>query len=200
VLRAGRGPHRTALLGLAVVALLVVALGAVVLARGGGPYTSRAVLAVDQPSVVRAGGDLGTIPKLVQLRGRLVAVAPTATVAGPAAERLGIDRAELTADLDVTAPEASLLVVVAARAGSAGDARDRAAAVSEELVAYLQETQARGGVAEEDRIVLVPVADARDGTRSDEDRKRNLVVGGAALSVLVAGAALWWWPWRDTTA
>lgn len=164
-------------------AVLLAGLSAAVTLRAPAEYRSAAVLLIDNPLALATAGDDATVNKLQQLRGKYATLANTELIARPVADELGIGVGEVIGATEVQPTPATLSLLVTATGPDPGRARALAAAMSEEIGAFVQAEHATYGVAEADRFSIRVVQEASPATQTSPSSDR--AVSSAALAFLV---------------
>lgn len=140
---------------LAAVFFVVGAAVAGLAARSASPtWQSTAILDIDQPRVVAAARDPAVIDKLSRLRYKYVGLVKTDRIAGPVAQALGEDVADVRKRLDAGAIPSDLLIRVGGTGADPAEARRTSDALAVALADYVAKEQADDGIPSEDRVMV----------------------------------------------
>jgi hypothetical protein len=125
----------------AILGALAAAGAAAVAMKAPTVYSSRALLQIDQPTIVLPSPDEGPLRKLSLLRLKYAELAGTPAIAGPAAAQLGIPRAALVASTSVAVPNSALVLTVFGRAHTRPQAERLANALAHSITTYVDNEQ-----------------------------------------------------------
>lgn len=167
-------------------AVLVSGLSAAATLSAAAEYRSAAVLLIDNPLALASSGDDATVNKLQQLRGKYATLANTELIAGPVAGKLGMSVGAVIGDTDVQVTPATLSLLVTAKGADPARTRALAAAVSEEIGAFVQTEHQTYGVAEPDRFSIRVVQEASPAIQTSPSSDRALSSAGVAFIVILA--------------
>lgn len=165
-------------------ATLLAGVSAAVTLRAAEAHESVAVLLIDNPLALATSGNESTVNKLEQLRGKYATLAHTDVIAGPVAQRLGLRVDEVIADTVVSPTPATLSLFVSARAAEPEQARALAAALSDEIGAFVAAEHEQHGVPAADRFTIRVVQPASSPVQVSPSSDR--AVSSALVSLLVA--------------
>lgn len=192
-----RAPRRTAgellhprpiAVTLAVLAFVLAgAVGAYGERHRGLTYASNEVLFIDQPLVIAASKDAGTIDKLARLRSQYAALLQTGVVADDIASRTGRSPGDVSSSVSALPAPTSLLIVLTAQDRDRAKAVALASASGDALIQYAATSQAQAGVPTAQRVVLSVVTPAH-GAHTVTRGKRAVATVAVVLGLL--GAAL----------
>lgn len=173
------------------VGLVAGALGYANVMRAAPQFQSTAVMLMDQPLTL-ATGDAGVVVKLNALRGKYVALIPTAEIVGPAARRANLPAGVVRAAQRPVIPAQTLTLLPTARAANAEQARAIAQATAETLQEYVADEQAATGLNPVQRVSLRIVQNAALGSKvaPSPSRGRQVAVVTGAVGMLLAYVAL----------
>ena len=177
--------------------LLLAALGFVLgaalsglVARSAAPtWQSTAILDIDQPRVVAAATDPAVLDKLSRLRFKYVGLVGTDRVAGPVAQALDEDVAEVRPRLSAVAVPQDLLIRALGTGSTAGEARRTADALAEALVQLVAKEQADDGIPPPQRVE-VRLVDVAAGAEQIGPSRASTGLATLLGGLLVAGAVL----------
>ena len=183
---------RTAPLPALLIAVLL-AIGAGVvgwnLNSAGTPvYTSRTVMAVDEPYGIATAGDEGLLLKLVTLRIKYQGLASTDAMAGPVAAKLGLPVSDVLSATSVALPSDSLTLVVTGTWTNAHEAQRISSAMAAEITSYVKTENAQYVVPPTDQFIIQTVDPTTPATLSTPSHRKSAADAfGLAVVVLIVG-------------
>jgi hypothetical protein len=180
-------PGRNLVLSLAI-ALLAAGLGATLVLREPGRWSSQATLVIDDPQQLATAGDDGLINKLNQLRLKYAGLVPTNAIAAPVAQQLGIDQGTVASSTAAVPAPDSLILYTEATASSPEMAQRMAQGVADELVTYVQNENARFQLPANLQYSFSVVNPAAGATQVAPSHSRAEAVAGALATVALIGA------------
>lgn len=154
-------------------------------------YTSRTVMAIDQPYGIATAGDEGILLKLEILRLKYQGLAGTDAMAGPAAKKLGVPVNTVLAGTSVALPNDSLLLVVTGTWTSPGEAEQLSSAMATEITTYVKTENTDYSVPAADQFFIDAVDPTTPATASTSSHSKSAAdAAGLALLGLILGFAL----------
>jgi uncharacterized protein involved in exopolysaccharide biosynthesis len=169
-----------------VASVLVAGLSAAVTLRAPAEYRSAAVLLIDNPLALASAGDDATENKLQQLRGKYATLANTELIAGPVADKLDMSVGAVIGATEVQPTPATLSLLVTAKGDDPARTQALAAAMSEEIGAYVQAEHETYGVAPADRFSIRVVQEATPAVQTSPSSDRALSSALVAFLVVLA--------------
>jgi capsular polysaccharide biosynthesis protein len=180
-------PKVAAVVAAVILGGIAAAVAAAIVASRPPVYTASAAVAVDQPRLVATGSDL-QVDKLSRIRAKYGPLVDTDTILGPLAAQLGTSSDYLRASLTTVSPLNSLLIVVTARTGKAGDSRRFANGAAEYLSTFADDEQRSNGIPADQRFILSVVDRAKGAQKLRPTRKRETAAAAIAGVVVLVGA------------
>ena len=150
-------------------------------------YTSRTVMAIDQPYGMATAGSEGLLLKLVNLRVKYQGLASTDAMAGPVATKLGLPVTSVLAGTSVALPPDSLLLVVNGTWTNAGEAQRLSTAMAAEVNRYVKAENIQYVVPGTDQFIIHTVDPTTPATASTPSHKSAADAVGLALAALIFG-------------
>lgn len=182
-------PSPVGVLLAAVLFVLGAALVGLIVRSAAPTWQSTAILDIDQPRVVASAQDPAVLDKLSRLRFKYVGLVGTDRIAGPVAQALGEDVAEVRDRLGASAVPSDLLIRVTGTAADAEVARRTSDALATVLTEFVATEQADDAVPAAERVLVEVVDVAAPAEQVGPARGK---VGIAALlgGALAAGLCL----------
>jgi capsular polysaccharide biosynthesis protein len=180
-------PGRNLVLALTI-AVFAAALGATIILREPGKYSSTATLLINDPQQLATAGDDGMINKLNALRLKYAGLAATSTIAGPVAEQLGIDEKTVATDTVALPGPDSLILSAQATTSSPSMAQRMAQGVADELITYVNSENSRFNLPPNLQYSFSVVNPATAATQIAPSQTRAATVGGAMAAVALIAA------------
>lgn len=182
-------PSPVGVLLAAVLFVLGAALAGLLVRSAAPTWQSTAILDIDQPRVVASTQDPAVLDKLSRLRFKYIGLVGTDRIAGPVAQALGEDVAQVRDRLGAGAVPSDLLIRVTGTAGDAEVARRTSEALATVLTEFVAREQADDAVPAAERVLVEVVDVAAPAVQVGPARAK---VGIAALlgGALAAGLGL----------
>ena len=173
--------------GLVLAVLLAIGAGLVgwnLNSAGTTVYSSRTVMAIDQPYGIATAGDEGILLKLETLRIKYQGLASTDAIAGPVATKLGLPITDVLAATSVALPADSLLLVVTGTWTNAADAQHLSSAMAAEINSYVKAENAQYVVPAADQFIIQTVDPTTPATASTSSSHRKSAADAVALALV----------------
>ncbi|HXN60321.1 MAG TPA: hypothetical protein VN886_07685 [Acidimicrobiales bacterium] len=150
-------------------------------------FTSRTVMAIDEPYGMATAGDEGLLLKLVTLRVKYQGLASTDAMAGPVATKLGLPVNGVLAGTSVALPADSLLLVVTGTSTTAGEAQRLSSAMAAEITSYVKTENTEYVIPATDQFMIDTVDPTTPAMASTPAHKSAADAIGLALVALILG-------------
>lgn len=174
----------------ALVAALIAAGAATLIVRSRpATYLATAVIQVDQPAQLMTGGS-DEVVKLAALRLKFAPLVGTDSILKPTGEAVGVSADQLRGRLVAVAPSNSLLMLVEARTGDRQDSVRFANAAASAIGKYADDEQDQLAVPQVNRYRLVVIDPARGAHQTAPTGRHELAVAAAvavAVGLVVLG-------------